>query len=175
MNPHIWSSTAVAALLEPILETRKSLARFPGEITSQTARLHFEEHLQHTLQEISQQIRDEADVEFKNMLQQHKKKIVIFRHWFNDVGTIEKHYWLYQTFKVGWRGCQRLKLAHAEDVFLEVQADMLERELREMNGDGDAVPAASRGEVPALPASAPPAGDDAPTGEDEVGRRDERV
>ena len=89
----------------------------------------------------------------------HKKKLVIFKYFFGVAETIEKHYWMYSHFRIGWRGCQRLQMATAEDVFFEVQADVLENQLRETfhDADGGEDPAAPHGADPGAPHGANPA------------------
>ena len=157
MNPFLWGAEAIAAVLEVVLETRRSLQRVrAAEMTTQTVHLLFIEHLEHFVEKTKQDMRDEADPEFKKMLKLQVTKLEIFQHLFKHADAIEKHFWLWSQFKLGWRGCQRLQLASAEDVFFEVQAEMLEKELQEclQKGGGGAVPgvpAAAGGAVPAVP------------------------
>ena len=63
MNPHLWGSTAMAAVLEIMLETRKSLQRMRGEITTETCKVHLLEHLEESLKTISTEIEREEDKE----------------------------------------------------------------------------------------------------------------
>ena len=138
------------------------------EITTQAVSLHFVEHLDNFLETTKKAKADEEDSECKKMLQLQVKKLVMFKHLFKTLDPITKHYWLWSQFKIGWTGCQRLQIASAEDIFFEVQADLLEKELQEClhNSDGgevshEAAPADSQGHLLENSALAGPASADA--------------